>query len=119
MVEAGMTQKQIKDDFIDIESFGITQRGCYLEEYLKMIYPIHITSNPYSEYIDIDNHIYCLRRKDMSKDPTEIEVVRMAGVRTTYEIPTLTIGEIGQNLFKCLKQVSSSINLSALHSGNN
>ena len=35
MVEAGMTQKQIKDDFIDIESFGITQRGCYLEEYLK------------------------------------------------------------------------------------
>lgn len=119
MVEAGMTQKQIKDDFIDIESFGITQRGCYLEEYLKMIYPIHITSNPYSEYIDIDNHIYCLRRKDMSKDPTEIEVVRMAGVRTTHEIPTLTIGEIGQNLFKCLKQVSSSINLSALHSGNN
>ena len=119
MVEAGMTQKQIKDDFIDIESFGITQRGCYLEEYLKMIYPIHITSNPYSEYIDIDNHIYCLRRKDMSKDPTEIEVVRMAGVRTTHEIPTLTIGEIGQNLFKCLKQFSSSINLSALHSGNN
>ncbi len=119
MVEAGMTQKQIKDDFIDIESFGITQRGCYLEEYLKMIYPIHITSNPYSEYIDIDNHIYCLRRKDTSKDPTEIEVVRMAGLYTTYKIPTLAIGEVGQNLFKCLKQFSSSINLSALHSGNN
>jgi len=118
MIEIGMTQQQIKEDFISAGRTALRENYNFREEYLKLMFPIYATRySPYG-YFNIGNLLFRFRQGDISEDPTDIDIDEMASGYTSNGLSKLQIDEMANMLFESLNEFSKSINFSALQLDN-
>ena len=118
MIEIGMTQQQIKEDFISAGRTALRENYNFREEYLKLMFPIYATRySPYG-YFSIDRILFRFIQGNISEDPTDIDIDRTASGFTGNGLTKLQIDEMANMLFEGLNEFSTSINFSALQLDN-
>lgn len=119
MIESGITKKEIGQAFIDFERNIITNNITHVTEYLKLMYPIYRTIYPSSLPIMVHNNHYIFHPEETNQMQTDVTVKISSEAYIPRYINSLLDDRVGKVTLDFLDKISSSINLSALRSGNN
>ena len=119
MIESGMTQEDIQQMFISAEESAKLGSGAFLFEYLELMYPIYKTHYIDSILIESTNTAITFIEQKEEQIYTSVTVDYTQEIPNFTSVRSLLGNEIGNATLNFLDKISSSINLSALRSGNN
>lgn len=118
MIESGMTKEEIKQTFIDTEKSPLLEGQTTLIEYLTLVYPIYRKFYQDLQRIMVTNKVFSFNVENTKRTETSV-TVKPIMTHNHFGVPTLLGNDIGNVILDFLDKISPSINLSALHAGNN
>lgn len=118
MIESGMTKEEIKQTFIDTEKSPLLEGQTTLIEYLTLVYPIYRKFYQDLQRIMVTNKVFSFNVENTKRTETSV-TVKPIMTHHHFGVPTLLGNDIGNVILDFLDKISPSINLSALHAGNN